>query len=63
MRKNSSVMFVIIYRVTLFEDPVYRALIEKIMSNRTSLLKRLEKADKAKTGNYRLVFFLIHHIL
>ncbi|CAF1549322.1 unnamed protein product, partial [Rotaria sordida] len=33
-------------QVTLFEDPVYHSLIEKIMTNKTSLLKRLEKADK-----------------
>jgi hypothetical protein len=37
-------------RVTLFEDPVYHSLIEKIMFNRTSLLKEFEKADTNKTG-------------
>jgi hypothetical protein len=38
------------FRVTLFEDPAYHSLIEKIMFNRTSLLKEFVKADKNKNG-------------
>ncbi|CAF1090028.1 unnamed protein product [Rotaria sordida] len=41
-------------QVTLFEDPVYHSLIEKIMTNKTSLLKRLEKADKNKNDHLPL---------
>lgn len=38
------------FRVTLFEDPAYHSLIEKIMSNRSALLKAFEKADIHKNG-------------
>ena len=43
-------------RVTLFEDPAYRSLIEKIMTNRSSLLKEFEKADVKKTGLSSSIF-------
>ncbi len=39
------------FRVTLFEDPAYHSLIEKIMTNKTSLLKEFSKADTTKNGN------------
>ena len=42
--------FVLFFRVTLFEDPAYRSLIEKIMTNRSSLLKEFERVDVKKTG-------------
>ncbi|CAM4754238.1 unnamed protein product [Rotaria magnacalcarata] len=41
-------------QLTLFEDPVYRALTEKIMTNKTALLKRFEKADKNKNDHLPL---------
>ena len=39
-----------VYRVTLFEDPAYHSLMEKIMTNKNLLLKEFEKADKTKNG-------------
>jgi len=44
--------FRIFSRVTLFEDPAYHSLIEKIMTNKTLLIKEFEKADKNKNGEY-----------
>jgi hypothetical protein len=43
-----------LFRVTLFEDPAYHSLIEKIMTNRSPLLKELEKADINKTDHLSL---------
>ena len=37
-------------RVTLFEDPAYHSLIEKIMTNKSLLMREFEKADPTKTG-------------
>ncbi|CAF1045170.1 unnamed protein product, partial [Didymodactylos carnosus] len=36
-------------KVTLFEDPAYHSLIEKILSNKSQLLQEFEKADKTKS--------------
>ena len=37
-------------RVTMFEDPAYQSLIEKILANKSALLKEFEHADKTKSG-------------
>lgn len=37
-------------RVTMFEDPAYQVLIEKILGNKSVLLKEFEHADKTKSG-------------
>ena len=39
-----------LYRVTLFEDPAYHSLIEKIITNKSLLLKDFERADTKKSG-------------
>ncbi|CAF1220604.1 unnamed protein product [Rotaria sordida] len=41
-------------QVTLFEDPVYQSLVEKIMTNKSLLQKEFEKADKNKTKHLPL---------
>ncbi|CAF1159747.1 unnamed protein product [Didymodactylos carnosus] len=41
-------------KVTLFEDPAYRSLMEKILSNKTKLLEEFEKADKTKSNRLSL---------
>ncbi len=43
-----------ILRVTLFEDPAYHSLMEKILANKSLLLKEFEKVDNRKTGNWYL---------
>ena len=43
-------VFIIFFsRVTLFEDPAYQSLVEKIIANRRSLQKEFEKADRNGT--------------
>ncbi|CAF1047993.1 unnamed protein product [Adineta steineri] len=44
-------------QVTLFEDPAYHSLIEKIMSNKTLLLKEFLKADTSKTEHLSLTIW------
>lgn len=44
-------------KVTMFEDPAYHSLIEKIMSNKSVLLKQFEKADTKKTGHLSLTLW------
>ena len=41
-----------LHRLTLFEDPAYHSLIEKIMTNKSSLMKKFEQADPTKTGKH-----------
>ncbi|CAF0748776.1 unnamed protein product [Adineta ricciae] len=41
-------------KVTLFEDPAYHALVEKIMSHKNLLRKEFEKADENKTDHLPL---------
>jgi len=38
-------------KVTLFEDPAYEGLVEKIMANKNPLLKEFEKADAGRTDH------------
>ncbi|CAF4261380.1 unnamed protein product [Rotaria sp. Silwood2] len=41
-------------QVTLFEDPAYQSLLEKIMTNKSLLQKEFEKADKNQTNHLPL---------
>jgi hypothetical protein len=60
-KRHEVIEYFLFFRVTLFEDPAYHSLIEKIMTNKTSLLKEFSKADTTKNGNcfeiYLLRFF------
>ena len=47
-----------LYRVTLFEDPAYHSLIEKIITNKSLLLKDFERADTKKSGTELSYSFL-----
>lgn len=38
------------FRITLFEDPVYQSLLEKIMNNKSLLQKEFEKRDRYRTS-------------
>lgn len=56
MRKEREKISVV-FRVTIFEDPAYHALTEKIVSNKSLLLKQFEKADRKKTGSTLIFLF------
>jgi hypothetical protein len=51
IKRHEVIQYFLFFRVTLFEDPAYRSLIEKIMTNKTSLLREFTKADITKNGN------------
>ena len=55
--KKNSFIKDFLFRVTLFEDPAYHSLIEKIMTNRSGLLKEFEKADTNKTDHLTLTIW------
>jgi serine/threonine-protein phosphatase with EF-hand domain len=55
--KKNSFIKDFLFRVTLFEDPAYHSLIEKIMTNRSGLLKEFEKADANKTDHLTLTIW------
>ncbi|CAF3697493.1 unnamed protein product [Rotaria sp. Silwood1] len=42
-------------KVTLFEDPAYQSLLEKIMANKSLLQKEFEKADRNQTNHLSLI--------
>ena len=48
-------LFWFVYRVTLFEDPVYQSLMEKIVAKKSLLKKEFERSDRNQTSMQFLI--------
>lgn len=48
------IVFLSFDRVTMFEDPAYQSLVEKILASKSVLLKEFEQVDKSKSGIFSL---------
>lgn len=62
LRAKTNVFLFFIFRVTLFEDPVYQSLTEKLVSNKTILMERFKAADPKKTSSIRCFSWIEENI-